>query len=203
MDEYDDDDVVGFGSSMKAGPRQLPPPIPDTEDDESVLKHMLGKHAIEVVGHLTPRIEKDPVRVLGVLESYAASTRTLMADLDHGPSPRKQRGMGGYGIGNNNLGPPELSGFLDGLTSMVQDQTSAQKAGKTEGAIRSLSDAMRALPEDESGLRDRLRAQIDRKLAQLEAEAGEADLLGPPIEPATEPTILIDQGVLPDTGVAS
>ena len=92
----------------------LPGPVPDggsTESDaEDELRKTLVRHTQEVLQQVVAGIDPEggglnTVRALSLLESYATSTRTILADLGEMPSPKRRRGLEvGGGLGFPMLG---------------------------------------------------------------------------------------------------
>ena len=186
-------------------PLALPPPIPDKGDKpEAAIRALLAKQAQELVELTASGIAKDPLRTLSIIETYSASMRTVLADLDESPAPRRQRrgsnyqmnGNVGYGpavadIPDFDPGPPGVTGdFMGSLSAMIEKQTNSQAAGHASSEIRNFAVALEALGDDDP-LRVQVRAQLADRLAALEPIALEPY----DVAPGTPPTVVIETGV--------
>ena len=177
----------------------LPPPIPDDDKPEAAIRDLLARQARELVELTAARIEGDPLRSLSIIESYAASMRTVLADLDESPAPRRQRrglkanygnltyGAQDAGVPDFDPGPPGVTGdFMGNLSNMIDKQTSSQMAGHASSEIRNFAVALEALPEDDP-LRVRVRQQLEDRVSALEPDL--------PVLAAQPPTVVIETGV--------
>ncbi len=156
-------------------PLTLPPPIPDKDaKPEAAIRALLAKQAQELVELTASGIQENPLRTLSIIETYSACMRTVLADLDESPAPRRQRGIGVEAkLGNDQFDPfppGAIGDFMGNLSAMVDKQINSQAAGHASSEVRNFAVALEALGDDDP-LRDQVRKQLADRLAALEPAA--------------------------------
>ena len=201
----DDDMVAGDDSMAEENYKSTERPLvalPDGGADDAArtakITRMVRGHASDVLALLAQELAGAPssVRVLGMVESYAAAQRGFLADIEEPTLTKKRKRAYVAGGGAMFANPPgygenamidQLGGFLDKLVAV---QTKSGAPTPAQETMR-LADTLKTLDGVE-GMED-VRANLRAKLRTLTGASG---------APAEDGPTIVDIGTLPQAPAA-
>lgn len=182
---------------------QLPHPLPNPDDTPlEPFVHFVQMQGTEGIQRLLEIIKANPgmsIRLFNLIETYAASTRALLADMDEAPQGQRKRprnlGVGPYGDADDyDFLPaagaaPKIANLVDAVLPIFDQVIKQQAKASINPNIAALSDALKSL----NGLPD-----TENETARIRAALQYATqrLPGVPVDPKPQGALL-DLGTLP------